>query len=163
LFAHNEAAFTAYLDRLSETSVYEALDRANASLTLSEPPPAAVPVVARLSLPSLSLCLSELLLAPRPSLCHCAGMAQKHSARNAGWRIKASDALLPKRRSRQLPQPPWLLLLSPLLMLLLSRCCCCCCPRCCCCCCCCPRKKEGGERARQSCVCRRCSCFSGCC
>ena len=41
LFAHNEAAFTTYLDRLSETSVYEALDRANASLTqaLSEPPP----------------------------------------------------------------------------------------------------------------------------
>ena len=39
LFAHDEAALTANLERLSETSVCEALDRANASLTLSEPPP----------------------------------------------------------------------------------------------------------------------------
>ena len=51
-------------------------------------------------------------------------MAQKHSARSASWRIKKSDALLPKR-SRQLPQQPGLLLsplplLSPLLLLLLS-------------------------------------------
>ncbi len=69
-------------------------------------------------------------------------MAQKHSTRSAGWRIKTSDALLPgqkeeagncRRRRRAaaavaaaaVPGPGpaadrMLLLLSPLLMLLLS-------------------------------------------